>query len=156
MEDKNFVMYPAKTVDDAVALLKNISGIQLLAGATQTREIKSDFFTVRNIEEMCAIDRRERYIDVGAAVPLSALSELGSPRIPSVLADAISTIAHKYGIPVLIDNTFATPFLFRPIEHGADVVIHSATKFLGGHGRADVQNFRVPAKILAHQNPHSA
>ena len=96
MEDKNFVMYPAKTVDDAVALLKNISGIQLLAGATQTREIKSDFFTVRNIEEMCAIDRRERYIDVGAAVPLSALSELGSPRIPSVLADAISTIAHPF------------------------------------------------------------
>lgn len=62
------------------------------------------------------------------------LETLGNPGsdIPNV--DAISTIAHKYGIPVLIDNTFATPFLFRPIEHGADVVIHSATKFLGGHG----------------------
>ena len=48
--------------------------------------------------------------------------------------DAVAKIAHSHGIPLIIDNTFATPYLFRPIEHGADIVVHSATKFLGGHG----------------------
>lgn len=47
---------------------------------------------------------------------------------------AIAEIAHKHGIPVLVDNTFGTPYLIRPIEHGADIVVHSATKFIGGHG----------------------
>ena len=48
--------------------------------------------------------------------------------------DAIAEIAHKHGLPVVVDNTFATPYLFRPIEHGADIVVHSATKIIGGHG----------------------
>ena len=48
--------------------------------------------------------------------------------------DAISEIAHKHGLPVVVDNTFGTPFLIRPFEHGADIVVHSATKFIGGHG----------------------
>ena len=52
--------------------------------------------------------------------------------IPDI--DAISELAHKHGLPVVIDNTFGTPYLIRPIEHGADIVVHSATKFLGGHG----------------------
>ena len=62
------------------------------------------------------------------------LETLGNPNsdIPDI--DAISEIAHKYGLPVVIDNTFGTPFLIRPIEHGADIVVHSATKFIGGHG----------------------
>ncbi len=62
------------------------------------------------------------------------LETLGNPNsdIPDI--DAISAIAHKHGIPVVIDNTFGTPFLIRPIEHGADIVVHSATKFIGGHG----------------------
>ena len=62
------------------------------------------------------------------------LETLGNPNsdIPDI--DAISEIAHKYGIPVVVDNTFGTPFLIRPIEHGADIVVHSATKFIGGHG----------------------
>ena len=62
------------------------------------------------------------------------LETLGNPNsdIPDI--DAISEIAHKYGIPVVVDNTFGTPYLIRPIEHGADIVVHSATKFLGGHG----------------------
>ncbi|MBR5966488.1 MAG: O-acetylhomoserine aminocarboxypropyltransferase/cysteine synthase [Treponema sp.] len=62
------------------------------------------------------------------------LETLGNPNsdIPDI--DAIAAIAHKHGIPVVIDNTFGTPFLIRPIEHGADVVVHSATKFIGGHG----------------------
>ena len=50
--------------------------------------------------------------------------------------EAISKIAHKNGIPLIVDNTFATPYLLRPIEHGADIVVHSATKFIGGHGAA--------------------
>ena len=52
----------------------------------------------------------------------------------SINLDALAQIAHRNGIPLVVDNTFATPYLFRPIEHGADIVIHSATKFIGGHG----------------------
>ena len=62
------------------------------------------------------------------------LESLGNPNADVLDLDAISAIAHENGIPVIVDNTFSTPFLFRPIEHGADVVVHSATKFLGGHG----------------------
>ena len=62
------------------------------------------------------------------------LETLGNPNsdIPDI--DAIAELAHKHGIPVVVDNTFGTPYLFRPIEHGADIVVHSATKFIGGHG----------------------
>ena len=61
---------------------------------------------------------------------------LGNPHSTIVDIDALSEIAHKNGIPLIVDNTFATPYLFRPIEHGADIVVHSATKFIGGHGTA--------------------
>ena len=62
------------------------------------------------------------------------LETLGNPNsdIPDI--DAIAAIAHRHGLPLVIDNTFGTPYLIRPIEHGADIVVHSATKFLGGHG----------------------
>jgi len=62
------------------------------------------------------------------------LETLGNPNsdIPDI--DAIAEIAHKHGLPVVVDNTFGTPYLIRPIEHGADIVVHSATKFIGGHG----------------------
>ncbi len=59
---------------------------------------------------------------------------LGNPNSDVIDIEAIAAIAHKHGIPLIVDNTFATPFLLRPIEHGADVVVHSATKFIGGHG----------------------
>lgn len=59
---------------------------------------------------------------------------LGNPNSDVIDIEAISEIAHKHGIPFIVDNTFATPYLFRPIEHGADIVVHSATKFIGGHG----------------------
>ena len=59
---------------------------------------------------------------------------LGNPNSNLINLDALAQIAHRNGIPLVVDNTFATPYLFRPIEHGADIVIHSATKFIGGHG----------------------
>ncbi len=59
---------------------------------------------------------------------------LGNPNSNIVDIEAISSIAHRHGIPLIIDNTFGTPYLIRPIEHGADIVVHSATKFIGGHG----------------------
>lgn len=62
------------------------------------------------------------------------IESLGNPNGNIINIDAVAGIAHKNKIPLIVDNTFATPFLFRPIEHGADIVIHSATKFFGGHG----------------------
>lgn len=62
------------------------------------------------------------------------IETLGNPNsdIPDI--DALAQLAHKHGLPLVVDNTFGTPYLIRPIEHGADIVVHSATKFLGGHG----------------------
>jgi len=62
------------------------------------------------------------------------VESLGNPNSDVVDMEAIAEIAHKHGLPLIVDNTFATPFLFRPLEHGADIVVHSATKFIGGHG----------------------
>lgn len=62
------------------------------------------------------------------------LETVGNPNADIPDIDAIAEIAHKHGLPVVIDNTFGTPYLIRPIEHGADIVVHSATKFIGGHG----------------------
>lgn len=59
---------------------------------------------------------------------------LGNPNSDVIDLEAISAVAHKHGIPLIVDSTFATPYLLRPIEHGADMVVHSATKFIGGHG----------------------
>ena len=62
------------------------------------------------------------------------IETLGNPNsdIPDI--DALAELAHRHGLPLVVDNTFGTPYLIRPIEHGADIVVHSATKFLGGHG----------------------
>ena len=62
------------------------------------------------------------------------IETLGNPNSSLINIDAVAEIAHKHRIPLIVDNTFATPYLFRPIEHGADIVVHSATKFIGGHG----------------------
>ena len=62
------------------------------------------------------------------------LETIGNPNADIPDIDAIAEIAHRHKIPLVIDNTFGTPYLIRPIEHGADVVVHSATKFIGGHG----------------------
>lgn len=62
------------------------------------------------------------------------VESLGNPNCDIVDMEALAEIAHSHGIPLIVDSTFATPFLFRPLEHGADIVVHSATKFIGGHG----------------------
>ncbi len=88
--------------------------------------IETTFVDAHNLEEIeGAIKENTRAI---------FLETLGNPNsdIPDI--DAVAEIAHKNNIPLVIDNTFGTPYLIRPIEHGADIVVHSATKFLGGHG----------------------
>ena len=88
--------------------------------------ITTTFVDAHNLEEVeNAIQENTRAI---------YLETLGNPNsdIPDI--DAIAEIAHRYGLPLVIDNTFGTPYLIRPIEHGADIVVHSATKFIGGHG----------------------
>lgn len=62
------------------------------------------------------------------------IETLGNPNCSIIDIDAVAAVAHKNGIPLIVDSTFATPYLLRPIEHGADIVVHSATKFIGGHG----------------------
>ncbi|XME04479.1 O-acetylhomoserine aminocarboxypropyltransferase/cysteine synthase family protein (plasmid) [Lachnospiraceae bacterium C1.1] len=88
--------------------------------------ITTTFVDAHNLQELeAAIEDNTRAI---------YLETLGNPNsdIPDI--DAIAEIAHKHGLPVVVDNTFGTPYLIRPIEHGADIVVHSATKFIGGHG----------------------
>lgn len=82
-----------------------------------------DAHDLKEVEDAIEEDTRAIYIET-----------LGNPNsdIPDI--DAISEIAHRHGLPVVVDNTFGTPYLIRPIEHGADIVVHSATKFIGGHG----------------------
>ncbi len=98
----------------------------LLAHTLPIYGIETTFVDIHNLEEVEAAIRED--------TKAIFLETLGNPNsdIPDV--DAVAALAHLYGIPVVIDNTFATPYLFRPIEHGADIVVHSATKFLGGHG----------------------
>ena len=98
----------------------------LLAHTLPLYGIKTTFVDAHNLKEVeSAIQENTRAI---------YLETLGNPNsdIPDI--DAIAEIAHKHGLPVVVDNTFGTPFLIRPFEHGADIVVHSATKFIGGHG----------------------
>ena len=88
--------------------------------------INTTFVDIHNLEEVEAAIRPET-----KAVYVETLGNPNSD-IPDI--DALADIAHKHGLPLVIDNTFGTPYLIRPIEHGADIVVHSATKFLGGHG----------------------
>ena len=98
----------------------------LLAHTLPQYGISTTFVDAHNLKEVeGAIQENTRAI---------YLETLGNPNsdIPNI--DAIAEIAQKHGLPLVIDNTFGTPYLIRPIEHGADIVVHSATKFLGGHG----------------------
>ena len=98
----------------------------LLAHTLPLYGIEATFVDAHNLEEVeGAIQDNTKAVYI---------ETLGNPNsdIPDI--DAIAAIAHKHGLPLVIDNTFGTPYLIRPVEHGADVVVHSATKFIGGHG----------------------
>ena len=98
----------------------------LLAHTLPNFGITATFVNIHNIKEVeAAIKDNTRAIYI---------ETLGNPNsdIPDI--DALAEIAHKHDLPLVVDNTFGTPYLIRPIEHGADIVVHSATKFIGGHG----------------------
>lgn len=98
----------------------------LLAHTLPNFGITASFVDIHNLEEVeNAIVENTRAIYI---------ETLGNPNCDIPDMDALASLAHKYGLPLIVDNTFGTPYLIRPIEHGADVVIHSATKFIGGHG----------------------
>lgn len=98
----------------------------LLAHTLPNYGISTSFVDIHNLDEVkAAIQPNTK------AIFIETLGNPGSD-IPDI--DALAQIAHANGIPLVIDNTFGTPYLIRPIEHGADIVVHSATKFLGGHG----------------------
>ena len=98
----------------------------LLAHTLPNFGITASFVNIHDLREVeAAIKENTRAIYI---------ETLGNPNsdIPDI--DALASLAHKHGLPLVVDNTFGTPYLIRPIEHGADIVIHSATKFIGGHG----------------------
>ena len=113
---------------DHVVAQKTIYGgsYNLLEHTLSQFGIETTFVDAHNLEEV------EAAIKDNTTVVY--LETLGNPNADIPNIDAISEIAHKHGLPVVVDNTFGTPYLFRPLEHGANVVVHSATKFIGGHG----------------------
>ena len=98
----------------------------LLAHTLPQYGISTTFVDIHNLAEVeAAIQDNTRAIYI---------ETLGNPNADIPDIDAVSELAHRHGLPVVVDNTFGTPYLIRPIEHGADIVVHSATKFIGGHG----------------------
>ncbi len=113
---------------DNIVAQKTIYGgsYNLLDNTLPNYGIHTTFVDIHDLEEVkSAINEKTKAVFI---------ETLGNPNsdIPDI--DAVAEIAHAHGIPLIIDNTFGTPFLIRPIEHGADIVVHSATKFIGGHG----------------------
>ncbi|MCR5177085.1 MAG: O-acetylhomoserine aminocarboxypropyltransferase/cysteine synthase [Anaerovibrio sp.] len=98
----------------------------LLAHTLPLYGISTSFVDIHNLKEVeAAIKSNTKAIYI---------ETMGNPNADIPDIDALAEIAHKHGLPLVIDNTFGTPYLIRPIEHGADIVVHSATKFIGGHG----------------------
>lgn len=114
--------------DEHIVAQKSIYGgsYNLLAHTLPNYGIDTSFVDIHNLDEVEAAIRPN--------TKAIFIETLGNPNsdIPDI--EAVSEIAHRHEIPVVIDNTFGTPYLIRPIEHGADIVVHSATKFIGGHG----------------------
>ncbi len=96
---------------------------------THTLAAQGIAHTIVNVNDLVALEN--------AILPETKavfVETLGNPNSDVTNVEGVSEVAHRHGVPVIVDNTFATPFLFRPLEHGADIVVHSATKFIGGHG----------------------
>lgn len=113
---------------DHIVAQKAIYGgsYNLLAHTLPHYGIETTFVDAHNLQELeAAIQPNTKAV---------YLETLGNPNSDIPDLDAIAKIAHAQGVPLVVDNTFGTPYLIRPIEHGADIVVHSATKFIGGHG----------------------
>ena len=113
---------------DHVVAADNLYGgsYNLITHTLSTQGITNTIIDVNNLqllEESIQPNTKAVYVET-----------LGNPNSDVTNLDAVSEIAHKHGIPLIVDNTFGTPFLIHPIEHGADIVVHSATTFIGGHG----------------------
>ena len=123
-----YTMQALAQAGEHIVAQKTIYGgsYNLLAHTLPQFGIETTFVDAHNLAELEAAIRPNT-----KAVYLETLGNPNSD-IPDI--DAIAEIAHRHGLPLVIDNTFGTPFLIRPIEHGADIVVHSATKFIGGHG----------------------
>lgn len=113
---------------DHILAADNIYGgsYNLIAHTFEPRGVESTFVDVRDLAAVEAAIRPN--------TKALFVETFGNPNSDVTDLDALAYIAHRHNIPLIVDNTFGTPYLIRPIEHGADVVIHSATKFLGGHG----------------------
>ena len=123
-----YAIQAVATAGSHIVAQKTIYGgsFNLLSHTLALYGIETSFVDIHNLEEVeAAIRENTRAVFI---------ETLGNPNsdIPDI--DAVAEIAHRHGLPLLIDNTFGTPYAIRPIEHGADVVLHSATKFIGGHG----------------------
>lgn len=113
---------------DHVVAADNLYGgsYNLITHTLSTQGITNTIVRVNNLKALeAAIQPNTKAVFV---------ETFGNPNSDVLNLDGISDVAHRHGIPVIVDNTFATPFLFRPLDHGADIVVHSATKFIGGHG----------------------
>ena len=113
---------------DHIVAAKTIYGgsYNLLAHTLPTYGVTTTFVDPENL------DKFEQAIQENTKAVF--IETLGNPNCNIIDIDAVADIAHRHRIPLIIDNTFGTPYLIRPIEHGADIVVHSATKFIGGHG----------------------
>ncbi|WP_289763710.1 O-acetylhomoserine aminocarboxypropyltransferase/cysteine synthase family protein [uncultured Duncaniella sp.] len=113
---------------DHILAADNLYGgsYNLIAHTFAPRGVESDFVDVRDLALV------ERSIKPNTKVLF--VETFGNPNCDVTDIDALAEIAHRHNIPLIVDNTFGTPYLIRPLEHGADIVVHSATKFLGGHG----------------------
>nr|MCR5584031.1 aminotransferase class I/II-fold pyridoxal phosphate-dependent enzyme [Lachnospiraceae bacterium] len=116
------------TKGEHIVAQKTIYGgsYNLLAHTLPNYGIETTFVDIHNLKEVeAAVQKNTKAIYA---------ETLGNPNSDIPDLDALAEIAHRHNIPLVVDNTFGTPYLLRPIEHGADIVVHSATKFIGGHG----------------------
>ncbi len=113
---------------DHILAADNLYGgsYNLIAHTFAPRGIESDFVNVRDLE---AVEK-----GIKPNTKLLFVETFGNPNSDVTDIDTLAEIAHRHNIPLIVDNTFGTPYLIRPLEHGADIVVHSATKFIGGHG----------------------
>ena len=113
---------------DHVIAADNLYGgsFNLITHTLSTQDISNTIVNVNNLEALEAAFRpntKAVYVET-----------FGNPNSDVTNLESVAEVAHSHGVPLIVDNTFATPFLLRPLEHGADVVVHSATQFIGGHG----------------------